>query len=80
MVSKSRSQVKGHLRQGHEIVRVGVKLMNARVMKVSSQSAGFYASYLRKPRGGYSTPPIPARAKGEGRFSRFFLPKIIVKI
>ena len=66
MVSKSRSQVKGDLRQGHEIVRVGVKLMNARVRKVSSRSAGFYASYLRKPRGGCSPPP-PYRRGLRGR-------------
>ena len=48
VVSKSRSQVKGHLGQGHEIFRVGVELINSRVLKFSSQSAAFYASYSRK--------------------------------
>ena len=59
MVSEKRSQVKGHLGQGHEIFRVGVKLINARVLKVSSRSAAFYASYSRKTMGGgvHPTPP-----------------------
>ena len=48
MVSRNRSQVKGHLGQGHEIFRVGVKLIKSGVLKVSSRSDGFYASYSRK--------------------------------
>ena len=32
--------------------RVGVKLINARVTKVSSRTAAFYASYSRKTEGG----------------------------
>ena len=32
---KSRSQVKGHLGQGHDIFRVGVRLINPRILKVS---------------------------------------------
>ena len=64
MVSEKRLQVKGHLGQGHEIFRVGVKLINARVLKVSSRSAAFYASYSLKTLGGlHQPPPVPARVK-----------------
>ena len=38
---------KGHLSQGHKIIRVCVKLINSSVLKVSSWLAPFYASYLR---------------------------------
>ena len=48
MVSKTSTQVQGHLGQGHEIFRLDVKLVKARVRKVSSRSAAFYASYLQK--------------------------------
>ena len=52
-----------HLGQGHEIFRVRVKLINARVLKVSLRSAAFYASYSRKTLGGglHQPPPVPAR-------------------
>ena len=58
---KSRSQVKGHLGQGHQLFRVGVKLINSRVLNVSSQTDTFYASYLRKKnlRGLHQPPPVP---------------------
>ena len=61
MVSEKRSQVKGHLGQGHEIFRVGVKLINVRVLKVSSRSAAFYASYSQKIEGGPFDSPLYGR-------------------
>ena len=57
MVSKSRSQVKGHLGQGHQIFRLGAKLISSGVLKVSSRQAAFYASYLRKKLQGVAFPP-----------------------
>ena len=72
MVSKSRLQVKGHLCQGHTIFRIGVKLNNPKVLKVSLRSAAFYASYLRKTEGGSHQPPVPARVnpiQAEGLFA-----------
>ena len=64
MVSKSRSQVKGHLGQGHEIFRVSVKLINARVLKASLRSASLYASYSRKTEGGGVVQPSPYTGEG----------------
>ena len=56
------------LKSGSSICRVGVKLINSRVLKVSLRSAAFYASYSRKTLGEVaSTPldtrPVPARVK-----------------
>ena len=63
MVLRIRSQVKGLLGQGHEIFRVGVKLINSRELKVSSRSAAFCASYLRTTMGG-GVHPTPLHMRG----------------
>ena len=68
MVSKNRSQVKGHLSQGHQIFVVCVELIDSWVLKVLFlesllRYAVFYASYLRKILKEVASPPPCA---GEG--------------
>ena len=57
----------GHLGQGHEISRVGVKLINARVLKVTSRSVAFLHELFAKKknfRGLHQTlPPVPRELK-----------------
>ena len=62
MTLRKKSQVTGHWGQGHKILRVDVKLINTKVLKVSSRSVAFYVRYSRKNLGLHQ-PPVPARVK-----------------
>ena len=55
MVSRNRSHSPAnvHLGQDHEIFRVGVKWINARLLKVSSRSAAFLGELFAKRNEGF---------------------------
>ena len=60
MTLRMTSQVTGHWDQGHEIFRVDVKLINTKVLKVSSRYVAFNVRYPRKILGGIASNPLPS--------------------